>query len=272
MTVITCMQCSSWQCLLYCELLKNPTQTCCDNFGKQTRWFRHWAPQRSSGSKFDCRLSFMPKPKVTERYFCIILKPGCATPIVIYDRTANEFIDFYWFAWNNPSQKRMATINLPLYSTYTQSFHFRSTVLPEIRLTKKHRSTLAKVFASLILTDDVLGRSHMWNETEIKLNQICFNSAGHQRRRFYFSFVSATRTCEIKRWNNHRIGVAWNNSETNLKHFEVVSVFYFSFLSRCASGLRRCTGDTENAGPENGGPKNIKGWKMHDCKWRTKCH
>ena len=29
--------------------------------------------------------------------------------------------------------------------------------------------------------------------------------------------------------------------------------------------------DTENAGLENRGPKNIKGWKMQDWKWRTKC-
>ena len=67
---------------------------------------------------------------------------------------------------------------------------------------------------------------------EIKLKQICFISADHQRHCFIsVLFQLRARVKQSAETIIVHIGVAWNNSETNLKHFRVVSVFYFHFVS-----------------------------------------
>ena len=71
---------------------------------------------------------------------------------------------------------------------------------------------------------------HTWNKTETELKQICFISADH--RQHCFTSVLFERLAHVKQnAETITIGVAWNNAETNLKHFRVVSVFYFSLVS-----------------------------------------
>ena len=80
-------------------------------------------------------LSFISKPQVTMRYFCIITKTACAMPIVNCDRVSKKFIDFYWFRWNNTTENRIGiTFH---YTLYVKSFNFRPVILPEILFDKK---------------------------------------------------------------------------------------------------------------------------------------
>ena len=63
-----------------------------------------------------------------------------------------------------------------------------------------------------------------WNTTETKLKQICFISADH-RRHCFVCFVSAPRTRETKRWNNHRrrgLKQLWNKSKRFHSCFSVL--------------------------------------------------
>jgi len=83
------------------------------------------------------QLSFRPKPKVTMRYFCIIPKTGCVTPIVRCPITIlhqTNLLIFTDFIERVQAKNRM---DLPPYSTYKQSFNFRSIVLPKILFDKK---------------------------------------------------------------------------------------------------------------------------------------
>jgi len=72
-------------------------------------------------------------------------------------------------------------------------------------------------FHSICLSSGPSLLSGMWNKTETKLKQIFFYFSRPPTTLFYFRFVSAPRTCETERWNNHRrhgLKQLWNKSKT----------------------------------------------------------
>jgi len=81
----------------------------------------------------------MPKPKVTmqQNYFYVIPKTGCATLMVDYDWTAMISLK------QSKSKIGCPSAPLTMLYIYTQSFNFRSTVLPETSFDEKSATCMA---------------------------------------------------------------------------------------------------------------------------------
>jgi len=89
-----------------------------------------------------------------------------------------------------------------------------------------------------------------WNKTNTKLKQNCFISADH--RRHCSISVLFQRLAHVKQnVETVIVGVAWNNSETNLKLFRLVSVFYFPFISHVRAALDVILRATEDLLPDS---------------------